>query len=350
MLIVNDKEKTIYSRQITLPEVGEAGQEELQEHGVLIVGMGGLGCPVAHYLISSGIGYLTIMDPDKIELSNLSRQPLYSEKDVGNYKVKVAKEVLSKINPNAVINELPGVLNKENALTIISSHDFVIDCTDNVDTRYILSDMCQAIETPLIHGGIRAHEGNTGVFLPGSGYYRALYPKPPSPESVVDCSTTGVLSTFVGWVGMHQAMLAVQLALGWIKESSFYFLDGRKGTIRQVEVPDLVIEAKELPKKLPDHMSASELKQRLDSNNPPILIDVRGAAEREEVKIEATDMHIPMDVFAQRVDNIPRTGNIVLYCHLGIRSNAARAWLESQEIPASHLQGGIESWLFEVGM
>ena len=350
MLSVNDKEKTIYSRQITLPEVGEAGQEELQEHGVLIVGMGGLGCPVAHYLISSGIGYLTIMDPDKVELSNLSRQPLYSEKDVGNYKVKVAKEVLSKINPNAVINELPGVLNKENALTIISSHDFVIDCTDNVDTRYILSDMCQAIETPLIHGGIRAHEGNTGVFLPGSGYYRALYPKPPSPESVVDCSTTGVLSTFVGWVGMHQAMLAVQLALGWIKESSFYFLDGRKGTIRQVEVPDLVIEAKELPKKLPDHMSASELKQRLDSNNPPILIDVRGAAEREEVKIEATDMHIPMDVFAQRVDNIPRTGNIVLYCHLGIRSNAARAWLESQEIPASHLQGGIESWLFEVGM
>ena len=350
MLIVNDKEKTIYSRQITLPEVGEAGQEELQEHGVLIVGMGGLGCPVAHYLISSGIGYLTIMDPDKIELSNLSRQPLYAEKDVGKYKVKVAKEVLSKINPNAVINELPGVLNKENALTIISSHDFVIDCTDNVDTRYILSDMCQAIETPLIYGGIRAHEGNTGVFLPGSGYYRALYPKPPSPESVVDCSTTGVLSTFVGWVGMHQAMLAVQLALGWIKESSFYFLDGRKGTIRQVEVPDLVIEAKELPKKLPDHMSASELKQRLDSNNPPILIDVRGAAEREEVKIEATDMHIPMDVFAQRVDNIPRTGNIVLYCHLGIRSNAARAWLESQDIPASHLQGGIESWLFEVGM
>ena len=350
MLSVNDKEKTIYSRQITLPEVGEAGQEELQEHGVLIVGMGGLGCPVAHYLISSGIGYLTIMDPDKVELSNLSRQPLYAEKDVGKYKVKVAKEVLSKINPNAVINELPGVLNKENALTIISSHDFVIDCTDNVDTRYILSDMCQAIETPLIHGGIRAHEGNTGVFLPGSGYYRALYPKPPSPESVVDCSTTGVLSTFVGWVGMHQAMLAVQLALGWIKESSFYFLDGRKVTIRQVEVPDLVIEAKELPKKLPDHMSASELKQRLDSNNPPILIDVRGAAEREEVKIEATDMHIPMDVFAQRVDNIPRTGNIVLYCHLGIRSNAARAWLESQEIPASHLQGGIESWLFEVGM
>ena len=205
---------------------------------------------------------MTIIDPDKVELSNLSRQPLYSEKDVGKHKVKVAKEVLSKINPNAVINELPGVLNKENALTIISSHDFVIDCTDNVDTRYILSDMCQAIETPLIHGGIRAHEGNTGVFLPGSGYYRALYPKPPSPESVVDCSTTGVLSSFVGWVGMHQAMLAVQLALGWIKESSFYFLDSRKGTIRQVEVPDLVIEAKELPKKLPDHMSASELKQR----------------------------------------------------------------------------------------
>ena len=350
MRIVNDKERIVYSRQITLPEVGLKGQEELEDTGILVVGMGGLGCPVAHYLISSGIGYLTIMDPDKVELSNLSRQPLYTEKDVGSYKVEVAKEVLSKMNPNAVINERSDALNKENALTIISSHDFVIDCTDNVDIRYILSDMCQAVETPLIHGGIRAYEGNTGVFLPGSGYYRALYPKPPSPESIVDCSTTGVLSSFVGWVGMHQAMLAIQLALGSIKESSFYFLDGRKGTIRQVEVPDLVIETKELSKKLPDHMSASELKKRLDSNNPPVLIDVRGLAEREDVKIDAVDMHIPMDIFAQRLDNIPRTGNIVLYCHLGIRSNAARAWLESQEIPASHLQGGIESWLFEVGM
>ena len=107
--MLNNKAKQIFSRQITLPEVGEKGQEELEDTGILIVGMGGLGCPVAHYLISSGIGYLTIMDPDKVELSNLSRQPLYAEKDVGKYKVKVAKEVLSKINTNAVINALPGV-------------------------------------------------------------------------------------------------------------------------------------------------------------------------------------------------------------------------------------------------
>ena len=187
--------------------------------------------------------------------------------------------------------------------------------------------------------------------MPDSGYYRALYPKPPSPESVVDCSTTGVLSSVVGWVGMHQAMLAIQLALGLIKKYCFFFLDGRKGTIRQVEVPDQIIEIKnELPKELPDHMSASELKQRLESDNPPVLIDVRGIAEREEVKIEAKDIHIPMDIFVQTVDAIPKVGNIVLYCHLGIRSNAARAWLESQEIPASHLRGGIESWLFEFGM
>jgi adenylyltransferase/sulfurtransferase len=346
---VNDKEKIVYSRQITLPEVGEKGQEELEDTGILIVGMGGLGCPVAHYLISSGIGYLTIMDPDKVELSNLSRQPLYTEHDVGSFKVKAAKEVLSHINPNAVINELPEALTKDNALTIASSHDFVIDCTDNVDSRYIMSDICQSIDKPLIHGGIRAFEGNVGVFLPGSGYYRAMYPKPPAPESIEDCSTTGVLSTFVGWVGMHQALMAVQLALDLVKESSFYFMDGRNGTVRQVEVPDVIIESKpELPLVLPMHMSASELKERLGSDTPPVLIDVRGLAERDEVRIEAEDIHIPMDVFAQRINGIPRDGNIVLYCHLGIRSNAARAWLESQEIPASHLQGGIESWLFEV--
>tara|TARA_B100001996_G_scaffold273676_1_gene214532 strand:- start:85 stop:1134 length:1050 start_codon:yes stop_codon:yes gene_type:complete len=348
--VLNDKSKQIFSRQITLPEVGEKGQEELEDTGILVVGMGGLGCPVAHYLISSGIGYLTLMDHDKVELSNLSRQPLYKEDDVGNLKVNVAKEALSHLNPNAVINEVPEELNKDNALTYVSSHDFVIDCTDNVDSRYILSDICQSIGKPLIHGGIRAFEGNTGIFLPGSGYYRALYPKPPAPESIQDCSTTGVLSSFVGWVGMHQAMLAVQLALDLIKESAFYFLDGRKGTIRQVEVPDAVIEATpELSKTLPDHMSASELKQRLDSDNPPLLIDVRGLAERLEVRIEAEDLHIPMDVFAQSIDKIPKHGNVVLYCHLGIRSNAARAWIEAQGIPISHLNGGIEAWLFDQG-
>jgi adenylyltransferase/sulfurtransferase len=252
------------------------------------------------------------------------------------------------MNPNAVINDVAEELTKDNALTHVSAHDFVIDCTDNVDSRYVLSDICQSIDKPLIHGGIRAFEGNVGVFLAGSGYYRALYPKPPSPESVQDCSTTGVLSTFVGWVGMHQAMLAVQLALNLIKESSFYFMDGRKGTVRQVEVPDAVVEGqKELPKKLPDHMSASELKERLLSDNPPLLIDVRGPAERAEVRIEAEDIHIPMDVFAQRLGGIPRHGNVVLYCHLGIRSNSARAWVESQGIAISHLSGGIEAWLFE---
>ena len=346
--MLNDRDKEVFSRQITLPEVGVKGQEELEDTGILVVGMGGLGCPVAHYLISSGIGYVTLMDPDKVELSNLSRQPLYTEHDVGTLKVKAAKEVLSHMNPNAVINDVAEELTNDNALTYVSSHDFVVDCTDNIDSRYILSDICQSIDKPLIHGGIRAFEGNVGVFLPGSGYYRALYPKPPAPESVQDCSITGVLSTFVGWVGMHQAMLAVQLALDLIKESSFYYLDGRKGTVRQVEVPDAVVEEpKELSKKLPDHMSPSELKERLESDNPPLLIDVRGTAERAEVKIEADDIHIPMDVFAQRLEGIPRHGNVVLYCHLGIRSNSARAWVESQGIAISHLNGGIEAWLFE---
>ena len=163
--MLNDKAKQIFSRQITLPEVGEKGQEELEDTGILIVGMGGLGCPVAHYLVSSGIGYLTLMDPDKVELSNLSRQPLYSEADVGNLKVDAAKKVLANMNPTAVINEVSEELNKDNALTYVSSHDFVIDCTDNVDSRYILSDICQSIDKPLIHGGIRAFEGNTGVFF-----------------------------------------------------------------------------------------------------------------------------------------------------------------------------------------
>ena len=346
--MLNDREKELYSRQITLPEVGLEGQEELNDTGILIVGMGGLGCPVSQYLISSGIGYLTIMDSDKVERSNLSRQPIYTEDDVGEYKVNSAKRILSHLNPNAVINEITEKLSEDNALTHASAHDFVIDCTDDIGTRYVLSDICQSIGKPLIHGGVRAFEGHVGVFLPDSGYYRAMYPRPPAPESVADCSETGVLSSFVGWVGMHQALMAIHLALERVEKSSFFFLDGRKGTIRQVEVP--AVEASEpgkLAKTLPDHMSASELKERLESDDPPLLIDVRGTGERAEVKIEAEDIHIPMEVFAQRVDEIPKHGNVVLYCHLGIRSNSARAWMESQGFPVSHLNGGIESWLFE---
>ena len=147
--MLNDKDKELYSRQITLPEVGLEGQEELNDTGILVVGMGGLGCPVAQYLISSGIGYLTIMDPDKVELSNLSRQPIYTEADIGEYKVNAAKHTLSHLNPNAVINEISEKLTEENALTYASSHDFVIDCTDNVESRYVLSDICQSIGKPL---------------------------------------------------------------------------------------------------------------------------------------------------------------------------------------------------------
>ena len=145
---MNDKEKIIYSRQITLPEVGLKGQEELEDTGILVVGMGGLGCPVAHYLISSGIGYLTIMDPDKVELSNLSRQPLYTEGDVGNLKVETAKQVLSHMNPNAVINALAEELTSENALTHASAHDFVIDCTDSERFEEARTELEKALAHP----------------------------------------------------------------------------------------------------------------------------------------------------------------------------------------------------------
>ena len=185
---------------------------------------------------------LILCDHDNVEVSNLHRQIIHDTSTVGMLKTESAKARVTLLNPTVKVTCVDEFISINNVMKYVDMSDLVIDCTDNVDSRYILSDICQSIDKPLIHGGIRAFEGNTGVFLPGSGYYRALYPKPPSPESIQDCSTTGVLSSFVGWVGMHQAMLAVQLALDLIKESSFYFLDGRKGTIRQVEVPDAVVE------------------------------------------------------------------------------------------------------------
>lgn len=204
-----------YSRQLFLPSFGKAAQDKLQSAHVLIIGMGGLGCPVAQYLTAAGIGKITIVDDDVVQLSNLHRQVLYAESDIGKNKVDVAKEKLSDLNKNVLIDNLCIRWNKEQCFQYIPQVDLVVDCSDNFGTRYLLDDACRLLKKPLVFGAVSKFEGQVAVFLPDNNCYRNIFPEPPASGLIRGCSEEGVLGMLPGIIGNIQAMEVVKYVTGF---------------------------------------------------------------------------------------------------------------------------------------
>ncbi len=205
---------TRYSRHIIMPQVGSAGQRKLFEAKVLIVGAGGLGSPIAVYLALAGVGTIGIVDFDVVDLSNLQRQLLHQQDDVGRPKVESARETLKAYNPdvNVVTHNAP--LTSDNALEIIGQYDIIVNGADNFATRYLVNDACVFLQKPLVDGSILLFEGQSTVFLPGKGCYRCLYPSPPPPGLVPSCADAGVLGVLPGVIGCIQAIEVFKLILG----------------------------------------------------------------------------------------------------------------------------------------
>ena len=202
-----------WARQTMLTEIGLEGQKKLLNATVVIIGMGGLGCPVSQSLISAGIGHLKIIDGDNVELSNLHRQPLFGLEDIGRPKVKVAKEKLEKLNKNAVIEIIPEYLDEENGLSFIQDADVVIDATDNIQTRQLIDRFSKEAEVPMVYGGLFRFEGQVAVMnVNGSSGYSELFPKPQSGGDT--CEDAGVLGMLPGIIGNIQALEAVKLIIG----------------------------------------------------------------------------------------------------------------------------------------
>ena len=203
-----------YSRHIIMPQVGSAGQRKILGSKVLIVGAGGLGSPVALYLALAGVGTLGLVDFDVVDLTNLQRQILHQNKDVGRKKVDSARETLESYNPdvNVVTHEMP--LTSDNAIEIISQYDIVVNGADNFAARYLVNDACVFLKKPLVDGSILLFEGQSTVYLPGKGCYRCLYPDPPPPGMVPSCAEAGVLGALCGIVGSIQATETLKLILG----------------------------------------------------------------------------------------------------------------------------------------
>jgi len=211
---LNPEQVRRYSRHIIMPQVGSGGKRKLLDAKVLIVGAGGLGSPAALYLALAGVGTIGIVDFDTVDLSNLQRQILHQNKDVGVRKVLSARETLKSYNPdvNVVVHEEP--INSTNALDIIPNYDIVVNGADNFPTRYLVNDAAYLSGKPLVDGSILIFDGQASTYLPGSGCYRCVFPEPPPPGEVPSCAEAGVLGALTGVVGSLQAVETLKLILG----------------------------------------------------------------------------------------------------------------------------------------
>ena len=203
-----------YSRHIIMPQVGGNGQRKLLDSKVLLIGAGGLGSPAALYLAAAGVGKIGIVDFDVVDLSNLQRQILHHNHDVGRPKVISAQETIADINPDVEVVPHRLMLNSENVMDIFADYDIIVDGSDNFPTRYLVNDASYFANKPTVHGSIFLFEGQATVFMPGKGCYRCLYPTPPPPGMVPSCAEAGVFGVLPGIVGSIQAVETIKLVLG----------------------------------------------------------------------------------------------------------------------------------------
>ncbi len=204
-----------YQRHINLAGVGTAGQRRLSRARVLVVGAGGLGCPALQYLTAAGVGHITIVDPDKVSLSNLQRQVLYGTGDIGTYKAETAARVLRHLNDTIKVVPRTEAFSEANGIALCRDHDIIVDCTDNYTARYLINDACVLTDKPWVYAGIYQYEGQVAVFNHDNGpTYRCLFPSPPPGGKLTNCTQTGVLGVLAGIIGSLQANEVIKWILG----------------------------------------------------------------------------------------------------------------------------------------
>jgi sulfur-carrier protein adenylyltransferase/sulfurtransferase len=212
---LSPEEFTRYSRNILLPQVGIEGQVKLKTSTVLIVGLGGLGSPVALYLAAAGVGRLGLVDPDRVDLTNLQRQVLHTSNGIGQLKAASACARLHELNPETQLDVIPEAITAGNAREILAEYDLIVDATDNLESRYLLNDACYLFNKTLIHGSVYRFEGQVSVLDGHQGAcYRCVYPTPPPPDLVPNGSVSGVMGILPGLIGVIQATETIKLILG----------------------------------------------------------------------------------------------------------------------------------------
>lgn len=334
---LSEKEKKQYSRHLILDKIGEAGQLKLKQAKVLVIGAGGLGCPVLQYLTAAGVGTIGIIDHDVIDQSNLQRQILYTINDVGLYKAKTAAKRLSKLNPFVNFNIYNTKLTQENAITLFNNYDIIVDGSDNFSTRYLTSDAAVITSKPLVYGAIFKFEGQVSVFnYLGSATYRCLYPTPPRPEDAPNCSEIGVLGVLPGIIGSFQANETIKIicGLGAVLSNKlllFNALNMSQQILGFEKDENMRIIALEKDYNLfcginnAEEITLDEFNKNKSRYN---LLDVREQNEREEYHIGG--QHIPLKEIPIRYMEIDTSLPVIVYCKSGKRSARAISILKTE--------------------
>jgi molybdopterin/thiamine biosynthesis adenylyltransferase/rhodanese-related sulfurtransferase len=369
--MLSEHERERYSRHLLLPQVGLEGQEKLKASSAAVIGAGGLGSPVALYLASAGVGRIGIVDFDRVDLTNLHRQILHGEADIGRKKVESAAERLREANPHVEVELHDTTLTSRNAMEILGRYDVVVDGTDNFATRYLVNDACVLLGKPNVYGSIFRFEGQASVFHAKVGpCYRCLYPDPPPPQFVPSCAEGGVLGILPGVVGTIQATEALKILLGI--ESTLVgrllLFDALRMEFRELrlrkdprckvcgtnpEVTELIDYEQFCGTGRSDEVSVNdritplELKEKLDRGEKIKLVDVREQVEWNIARIEGAEL-IPLGTLPDQFSRLNKEDEIVLYCRSGSRSARATHFLRQQGFNAANLEGGILRWSREV--
>jgi len=378
MASLTNEEVLRYGRHLIMPEVGMKGQKKLKDAKILMVGAGGLGSPSGLYLAASGIGELTIIDPDVVDASNLQRQLFHDTDKIGVPKVESAKERIAAINPNVKVNAIQDFLTNENVRKLVREHDLVVDGTDNFQTRYMVNDACIFEKKINVYGSIFRFDGQSTIFCAEDGpCYRCLYPEPPPPGMVPSCAEGGVLGILPGIIGVIQATEAIKIILGEGRpligrlmlydalEMKFRELKIRKDpscpvcgehpTIHDLQDYESFCgiipheEKAEGEESTPiEQINARQLQEAIASGKEITLLDVREPQEWDITHLPGAKL-IPLGEVPERVNELDSADEIVVYCHHGQRSQRAINFLKKVGFSRlKNLAGGIDSWAANV--
>ncbi len=332
-----------FDRQLILPGFGQEGQDKLRHARVLVVGAGGLGCPALLYLAAAGVGAIGIADGDTVTVSNLNRQVLYGPADVGRPKAETAATRLKAQYPDVSFEALPFFLSVENALNTISRYDLVVDGSDNFSTRYLVNDACVLMHKPLVLGAIYQYEGQIAVLNagPDAANYRDLYPVPPTPLEVPNCSETGVLGVLPGIIGVMQAAEAIKLLAGvgtpLIDKALFYDLrsnaffetaiqphpDARAMLPQSAEAFKAMHYAHACAGMFDEEevvsLSWPQAFERLAQNANAALVDIREPGELPHLEHTGC-LRLPMSRLLIDPEPLENNEELLLFCRSGVRS------------------------------
>jgi len=365
-----------YSRHLIIPEIGMTGQKRLKNARVLCVGAGGLGSPALLYLAAAGVGTLGVIDFDVVDESNLQRQIIHGQSDVGRPKAQSARDSIAEINPYVHVVLHEELLTADNAMEIFAGYDLIVDGTDNFATRYLVNDACVLLGKPYVWGSIYRFDGQASVFWAEHGpCYRCLYPEPPPPGMVPSCAEGGVLGVLCASIGSIQVNEAIKVITGVgeplagrlmiydalemsyravrVRKDPECAICGKNPTITELIDYDAFCGALSADAQLAasgSTITASQLKDMLDRGEDIFLVDVREPNEYEIVSIPGAVL-IPKDQFltGAALERLPQDRQIVLHCKSGVRSAECLAVVKGAGYSdAVHVGGGVLAWVNQI--